>query len=580
MLSIAQIQRAITPTLFHSHCGWPLVMAEIISATTPHPHHRALAYSRKSWFIEFLPPLMQLLGMLRVIGCITDQHDLRLVVLAGLICTFACYTSLGLLARAQAAQHGKLFAWLSGAAVVFGAGVWATHFVAELAYSPGIPTGYGVGLTALSIVIAVTMSWLGFAAALFRHAPAQGGATVGASIGSMHYVGMAALTAPANVQWDAVFVLGSLIIGIVFGALALWVNGRSSDIRHRAAGASLLVLAICGLHFTAMAAVTLVPNPSIAMSAKVLDPEWMAVAIAAVTVLIIALGLFGSVVDQRLAERAEREAERLRIHITKLEITQAKLESTTRDLETALEEAARASQAKSQFLAAMSHELRTPLNAVIGFAEMLAQEMFGPLGSQRYRDYAGAIQSSGGHLLGLINDILDLSKLDAGALELDEQAVDLNAMARESVRMLATQAGEARVRLDDQLQSGLPLMQADARRVRQIVLNLLANAIKFTPPQGEVCISTFRCEAGIALAVRDTGIGIAPEDISKALERFGQIDNGLARKYEGTGLGLPLSKHLAELHGGSLQLESQVGHGTTVTVTFPSDRLLGERAAA
>jgi signal transduction histidine kinase len=523
---------------------------------------------------------MQFLGMLRVIACITNQHDLRLVVLAGLICTFACYTSLGLLARAQAAQRGKLLSWLSGAAVVFGAGVWATHFVAELAFRPGIPTGYGVGLTALSIVIAVTMSWLGLAAVLFRHAPAQGGAIVGASIGSMHYVGMAALTAPADVQWDAAFVLGSLIVGVVFGALALWVNGRSSDIRHRAAGASLLVLAICGLHFTAMAAVTLVPNPSIVMSAKVLDPEWMAVAIAAVTVLIIALGLFGSVVDQRLAERAEREAGRLRIHITRLEITQAKLEATTADLETALEEAATASQVKSQFLATMSHELRTPLNAIIGFAEMLGQEMFRPLGSERYRDYAETIQSSGQHLLGLINDILDLSKLDAGALELDKQAVDLNMVARESVRMLATQVGAARVRLQEELHPGLPLMQADARRVRQIVLNLLANAVKFTPPEGEVRVSTFPCDAGIALAVSDTGIGIAPTDIPKALERFGQIDNRLARKYDGSGLGLPLSKHLVEFHGGTLRLESEVGYGTTVTVTFPSRRVVGERAAA
>jgi signal transduction histidine kinase len=316
------------------------------------------------------------------------------------------------------------------------------------------------------------------------------------------------------------------------------------------------------------------------MSEEVLDPEWMAVAIAAVTVLIIALGLFGSVVDQRLAERAEREAERLRIHIAKLEVTQAKLEATTADLEAALEKAAMASQAKSQFLAAMSHELRTPLNAVIGFAEVLAQEMFGPLGSQRYRDYADTIQSSGRHLLGLINDVLDFSKLDAGALELEEGAVDLNAVARESVRMLATQAGEARVRLQEQLHPSLPLMQADARRIRQIVLNLLANAVKFTPPEGEVRILTFSCEAGIALAVCDTGIGIAPADIPKALERFGQIDNRLARKYDGTGLGLPLSKRLAELHGGTLQLESEVGHGTTVTVTFPSHRLLGERAAA
>jgi signal transduction histidine kinase len=518
--------------------------------------------------------------MLRVFACITDEHDLRLVVLAGLICAFACYTSLGLLARAGAADRGKSLAWLSGSAVVFGAGVWATHFVAELAFQPGLPTGYGLGLTALSIAIAMGMSWLGFAAAHLGRAPALGGAIVGASIGSMHYVGMAALNVPADVHWNLGFVLSSLAVGIVFGAVALQANSRMSDIRHRAIGASLLVLAIVGLHFTSMAAVTLVPNPLIVMSSEVIDPQWMAVAIAAVTVLIVGLALFGSVVDQHLVERAERESARLRSHVAELEATKVKLEATTADLESALEEAATASQAKSQFLAAMSHELRTPLNAIIGFAEMLAQEMFGPLGNQRYRDYAGTIQSSGGHLLGLINDILDFSKLDAGKLELDERPVDLSEVVHESVRMIATQASEAGVRLHERLDPALPVLQADARRVRQIVLNLLANAVKFTPPEGEVRISTFQCEAGIALAVSDTGIGIAAMDIPKALERFGQVDNRLARKYDGTGLGLPLSKRLAELHGGTLQLESEIGSGTTVTVTFPSQRLLGERAAA
>jgi signal transduction histidine kinase len=286
------------------------------------------------------------------------------------------------------------------------------------------------------------------------------------------------------------------------------------------------------------------------------------------------------VVDQHLAHRAERETARLRSYVAELEGTKSKLEATARDLESALEEAAGASQAKSQFLAAMSHELRTPLNAIIGFAEMLAQEMFGPLGSQRYRDYAGTIQSSGRHLLGLINDILDFSKLDAGALELDEQTVDLSAVARESARMLDTQVNEARVRLHEQLDPALPQLLADARRVRQIVLNLLANAVKFTPPEGEVRVTTYRTEAGIALAVSDTGIGIAANDIPKALERFGQVDNRLARKYDGTGLGLPLSKRLAELHGGTLELESELGRGTTVTVTFPQHRLMGEQAAA
>jgi signal transduction histidine kinase len=518
--------------------------------------------------------------MLSVITCVTEQHDIRLVVLAGLICGFACYTALGLLARAAAASSGRSFAWLSGAAIVFGSGVWATHFVAELAYKPGIPTGYGVGLTALSIVIAMGMSWFGFAAVQFRKAPALGGAIVGASIGSMHYTGMAALSVPADVHWHAGYVAASLLIGIVLGTAALKANSRLMDARHRAAGAGLLVLAIVGLHFTAMTAVTLVPNPLVPMSSQVIDPEWMAVAIAAVTALIVGLALFGSVVDRHLAERAEREAVRLRRHIVELEATKSELEATARDLEAALSAAASASQAKSQFLAAMSHELRTPLNAIIGFAEILAQEMFGPLGSARYRDYASTVQSSGKHLLGLINDVLDFSKLDAGRLELDEQRIDLTGIVRESNKMLATPAAEAQVRVHEELDPDLQELLADPRRVRQVVLNLLANAVKFTPAEGEVRVSTFRTDAGIALAVSDTGIGIAPTDIPKALERFGQVDNRLARKYDGTGLGLPLSKRLAEQHGGTIELESEIGRGTTVTVTFPTYRLVGAKAAA
>ena len=246
--------------------------------------------------------------MLSVIMCVTEQHDLRLVVLAGLICGFGCYTALGLLARAAAVGANRSFAWLTGAAIVFGSGVWATHFVAELAYKPGVPTGYGVGLTALSIVIAMGMSWLGFAAVHLRKAPALGGAIVGASIGSMHYTGMAALSVPADVHWNIGYVAASLLIGVVFGAVALKVNSRVMNWRYRAGGATVLVLAIVALHFTGMTAVTLVPNPLVPMSSQVIDPEWMAVAIAAVTVMIVGLALFGSVVDRHLAERAEREA--------------------------------------------------------------------------------------------------------------------------------------------------------------------------------------------------------------------------------------------------------------------------------
>jgi signal transduction histidine kinase len=245
----------------------------------------------------------------------------------------------------------------------------------------------------------------------------------------------------------------------------------------------------------------------------------------------------------------------------------------------ALEAAAAGSQAKSQFLAAMSHELRTPLNAVIGFSEALATGIYGSL-SDRQHEYLGHIRAAGVHLLQLVNDVLDLSKMDANRLDLDEVEIDIDGVIASVVGLLTTDAAAAGVIVRKELAEGLPSLRGDIRRVRQVLLNLLSNAIKFTPSGGTI---TFRAAAhadGLAIAVADTGIGIASTDIPTALERFGQVDGRLARKYEGTGLGLPLSKKLMELHDGSLDITSTPGIGTTVTITFPPERVVQARQAA
>jgi signal transduction histidine kinase len=221
----------------------------------------------------------------------------------------------------------------------------------------------------------------------------------------------------------------------------------------------------------------------------------------------------------------------------------------------------------------MSHELRTPLNAILGFSETMLYETFGPLGAPRYKEYLGDIHKSGSHLLSLINDILDIARFDAGQAELYEEVFDLEPLAAECMRMIAGHAEKCDIVLFTELAADLPALRADKRRIKQVLINLLSNAVKFTPAGGRVKFSAALTELGLAMAVRDTGIGIAEQDIPKALERFGQVDSSLARKYEGTGLGLPLSKQLMELHGGSLSLESQEGVGTTVTVTLPPDRL-------
>jgi len=520
--------------------------------------------------------------MIRIIGCIVDGHDLRLVGLAAIICAFGCYTTLTVLERARLGdgERGD-WLWLAAAAIVAGASVWTTHFVAMLAFRPGILVGYDIWLTALSIAIAVLVSWVALAVAHRYRAPATGGAIFGGAIGAMHYTGMSALSVPADFHWDGTYVAGSIIISVALGAAALRFFAAGLGLRHRIAATAFLTMAIAGHHFTAMTALTLDPDPLVPISAgAVLAPEWLAIVVTVVMVMIVVFGLSASAVDHHLAERAIKEAERLRLHVIELEKTKRELEATTANLHQAFEAAAAGSQAKSQFLATMSHELRTPLNAIIGFSEIMANEVFGPHANARYKEYSGSIQASGNHLLGLINDILDFSKIDAGRLELQESVVDIGDIVTSVLQMTQGQAEAAGVRLLSPTTTPLPPVCADERRLRQVLLNLLSNAIKFTPRGGEVRIIAELRNGGIAISVTDTGIGIAPEDIPRALERFGQIDSRLSRKYEGTGLGLPLSKGLMELHGGTLDLTSVVGVGSTVTITLPPRRIVDDRAAA
>jgi signal transduction histidine kinase len=525
--------------------------------------------------------------MLRVYGCITEQHDIRLVVLAGMICLFASYTAFSLIARAHMPSQKVPTAWLGVAAVVLGCGVWATHFIAMLAYRPNLPLGFDSGLTGLSVLVAVAVSGAGLLVAhCCKRATAVaviGGAIIGSGVGAMHYIGMQALIVAATKVWDATYVHTSLAIGIAGTAAAIWIAWRDQGIGTRIAASGVLALAICGLHFTAMAALSLDPDPRIGLPDEMLAPEWMAVAITAIAILIVSLGLIGSIVDQHLAERSVQEADRLRHYVVELEAAKRDLEIGNEQMAIALDAAAVGSQAKSRFLAVMSHELRTPLNAIVGFSEMVAAEMLGPVGNPRYREYSKSIVDSAKHLLALINDILDFSRLDAGHLELHEEAIDLARVIADVTDMMRLQAENARIELCTELPEQLPRLWADNRRLRQVLLNLISNAIKFMPEGGEVHISLSvpqDAETGLAIAVTDTGIGMAPEQIPVALERFGQIDCGLNRNYEGSGLGLPLSKSLVELHGGALSIQSAPGVGTTVTIAFPAERLRETQDAA
>jgi PAS domain S-box-containing protein len=261
-----------------------------------------------------------------------------------------------------------------------------------------------------------------------------------------------------------------------------------------------------------------------------------------------------------------------------LDITQERQAQAA--LQEAKEAAELASRSKTEFLANMSHELRTPLNAVIGFSEVMQQELFGPIQNAHYREYLRDIRESGRHLLELINDLLDVARLEVGQLQLDEGEVDVQRVIGSCLRMVSDRATEAGLALSAQPLPVAVSLTADERKLKQILLNLLGNAIKFTPKGGSVTLkSALAPDGGLELAVQDTGIGIAPEDIPAALDMFGQIDRSLSRKYEGAGLGLPLSKSLAELHGGTLHISSEVGVGTRVAVRLPPERVHCEGAA-
>ncbi|HEX3429640.1 MAG TPA: ATP-binding protein [Rhizomicrobium sp.] len=240
----------------------------------------------------------------------------------------------------------------------------------------------------------------------------------------------------------------------------------------------------------------------------------------------------------------------------------------------ARERAEAASRAKSEFLANMSHELRTPLNAILGFSEMIFSNALGT-NPGRYKEYAKLVHESGNHLLALVNDILDLAKIESGKLELRESEVDLAALISEMVRLLADQAAAAQLNLVTEIEADLPLVLGDGRAFRQILINLLSNAIKFTPAGGEVgAFADLSDTREIVLGVRDTGAGIDPRDQLRVFSSFGQGRHDIAANTKGAGLGLAIVKGLCEAHGGRVTLASQLGKGTCVTIALPATRAL------
>jgi len=269
---------------------------------------------------------------------------------------------------------------------------------------------------------------------------------------------------------------------------------------------------------------------------------------------------------------AEKVLSEIRVLTEQLRSEKERLLQTVGDLNIAKASADAANRAKSEFLASMSHELRTPLNAILGFSEIIKDELFGPVGLPQYVDYANDVHKSGQHLLDLIDDILDLSKIQAGKVELRDVDVNLSELVLDAISLMQERARKGGVSLSFAEGSSGPVILADRRLLKQILLNLLSNAIKFTPSGGTVTAKTFSDARGVGFSVQDTGIGMTRADIGKAMSPYGQIDSQITRKHKGTGLGLPISQSLAVLHGGKLVVDSKVGRGTTITLALPGSR--------
>ena len=602
--------------------------------------------------------------MLSVLTCIAVDHDLRLVLLAALVCATACAAAFGFHLRSfKATGSAARWAWVGMTGVVAGSGVWATHFVAMLAYETPLVIGYEPWMTAASWLTAVVGMGAGFALPVYRDNRAVtlvGGGLVGMAVATMHFMGMSAWRMQAQIDWNLAFVVAAMVISILGGAAAFYARARAPRRFAIAAPASLLVLGIVGLHFTAMTAVELVPNPALALPAQLAGRDTLAAATVILVVLIL-VSTFGLIAMQGIGRRstlaglrdaldavpsglafydvegrilswnkayativadagvdmrdglrrqdiaaavfsagwapqaeysvdaplsnffdASRRGTGLELRlpdgrwirhqsfptqdgggVTKLsDVTEQR--ETARVLSEARDAAEAANRAKDQFLANISHEIRTPLNGVLGVADVLSHTTL----TVSQRDLVGVIRASGDLLNSLLGDLLDLAKVEAGAAELRPEPARLADLA-ESVRALyAPRAEEKGVTLCVELSGGAGgRVLCDPTRIRQVLGNLVSNAVKFTDA-GEVTIGLTRTGDHVTFEVRDTGVGFDEALKATLFTRFQQADESSTRRHGGAGLGLAICRQYVALMGGDLDCVSAEGQGSTFAFTL------------
>jgi signal transduction histidine kinase len=589
-----------------------------------------------------------------------------LVFAAALICIISAVTAFRFKNLARKATGVVRVRWLIFCAMVAGGGVWATHFIAMLAYSPELPIRFDLGLTVLSLGVAIIGLGAGFLISVrSRFSSAlMGGAVAGLGVAAMHYIGTTSVRAAFGLDWHPFQAIGSVTIAVV-GAMTAFAAARTvKGIYSWTVPPLLMVLAICGLHFTSMAALTFTPDLTAAVPGNLIDRASLAEIVGGVAVLLLAaavslivveaqsrrLGLKGldaafqgvpsglalfdrncrlviwnnayvslmgpygvrpvrglalrDIVRQaansgRFAEAVGREeawvddfqrerlsgqaeswlfpGERwLRIEASHIgdgsqvsiitDVTEQKLAAET--LIEARDYAEAANRSKSEFLANMSHEIRTPLNGVLGMAQVMESHELSP----DQRDRLSVVRESGQALLGILNDLLDLSKAQAGKLELDVTDTDVSELGRAccaAFQGMAASKGVTLIFNPDPSAQGI--WKADGLRLRQVLSNLISNSLKFTH-KGTVTVTAAHDGKIMTLAVSDTGIGLDLDQIPRLFEKFTQADASTTRRYGGTGLGLSICRELIELMGGAVTVTSEPGRGSCFTVSVPLAR--------
>ncbi|WP_256757026.1 response regulator [Cohnella sp. WQ 127256] len=514
------------------------------------------------------------------------SYDKVLVIFSYIVAVAASYTTLDLAGRVSATIGRSRWLWLLFGALAMGTGIWSMHFIGMMAFSLHVPIAYDVVIVLVSVLVAIVASFI----ALFIVSKDQltiirllsGGLLLAFGISSMHYIGMAAMQ--MDITYDPFYFSLSIIIAIIASIAALWLSfsfhkGAGNDGVWKKLGSGLIMgAAITGMHFTGMVASEFhLGGESILSSGVVLDQKWLAYFIAGGTLFTLGLSLLGIFISKRFSfKNSEIQEKQDEIYFINQELRQLNdnleqlVAERTAQLEKAHDEAIQANRIKSQFLANMSHELRTPLNAIIGYSEMLMEESE-ELGEPTFTDDLGKISKSGKHLLALINDILDISKIEAGKMDIYFEECELTELLQDVIMTVNPLIAGNGNEIHTHFVKGA--MVTDVTKLRQILINLLSNASKFCKNGRitfEVSCHPRNAIDGYQFSVKDTGIGMTSEQLEKLFQPFSQGDSSTTRKYGGTGLGLAISQRFCEIMGGTISVESMPEQGSTFTCWLPA----------